>query len=62
VAERNAEEGITWISSFVSEDQTRTFCGYDAPTAEAIRKAAIDSELPVGQITQVRVLNPYFYA
>jgi hypothetical protein len=62
VVERNAEEGITWISSFVSADKTRTFCVYDAPTAEAIRKAAIGHELPVGQITQVRVPNPCIYA
>ena len=30
VVERNAEEGVTWISSFVSDDKTRTFCVYDA--------------------------------
>jgi hypothetical protein len=62
VVERNAEEGVTWISSFVSEDKTRTFCVYDVPTPEAIRKAAIGNELPVDEITQVRVLDPYFYA
>jgi hypothetical protein len=32
------------------------------PTPEAIRKTAIGNELPIDQITQVRVLNPYFYA
>ena len=62
VVEHNALEGVTWISSFVSEDKTRTFCVYDAPTPEAIRKTAIRNELPVDQITQVRVLDPYFYA
>jgi uncharacterized protein DUF4242 len=62
VIERNAREGVTWISSFVSEDKTRTFCVYDAPTPEAIRRAADRNELPVDEITQVRVLDPYFYA
>jgi hypothetical protein len=62
VVERNAEEGVTWISSFVSEDKTRTFCIYDAPSPEAIRKTASRNELPVDQITLVRVLDPYFYA
>ena len=38
-----------------------TFCIYDAPTPEAIRKTAARNELPVDQITQVRVLDPYFY-
>ncbi len=62
VAARNAEEGVTWISSFVSEDKTRTFCIYDAPTPEAIRKTAARNELPVDQITRVSVLDPYFYS
>jgi hypothetical protein len=62
VVERNAEEGVTWISSFVNEDKTRTFCIYDAPSPDAIRKMASRNELPVDQITRVRVLDPYFYA
>jgi hypothetical protein len=62
VIECNAQEGVTWISSFVSEDKTRTFCVYDAPSPEAIRKTALRNALPVDQITQVRVLDPYFYA
>ena len=31
VIERNAEEGVTWISSFVSEDKNHTFCIYERP-------------------------------
>jgi hypothetical protein len=61
VVERNAKEGVTWVSSFVSEDKTRTFCIYDAPTPEAIRKTAAQNELPVDRITRVTVLDPYFY-
>jgi hypothetical protein len=61
VVDRNAEEGVTWISSFVSDDKTRTFCIYDAPTPEAIRKTAARNELPVDEITRVSVLDPYFY-
>jgi len=61
VVEQNAEEGVTWISSFVSDDETKTFCIYDAPTPEAIRKTAARNELPVDHITRVSVLDPYFY-
>ena len=61
VVERNAEEGVTWVHSYVSEDKTHTFCIYDAPTPEAIRKTAARNRLPVDRITQVRVLDPYFY-
>jgi Protein of unknown function (DUF4242) len=62
VVENNGHEGVTWLSSYVSEDRGRTFCVYDAPNPEAIRKTAIRNELPVDRITQVRVLDPYFYA
>jgi hypothetical protein len=62
VVERNAEDGVTWVHSYVSEDKRTTFCIYDAPTPEAIRRTASANELPVDQITQVRVLDPYFYS
>jgi Nickel responsive protein SCO4226-like len=62
VVERNGEEGVTWVTSFVSEDKHRTFCVYDAPTPEAIRRTAARNQQPVDEITQVRVLDPYFYA
>jgi uncharacterized protein DUF4242 len=61
IAERNADEGVTWIHSYVSDDGTKTFCIYDAPTPEAIRKTAARNDLPVDHITQIRVLDPYFY-
>jgi hypothetical protein len=61
VVERNADHGVTWVSSFVSDDRTRTFCVYDGPSPEAIRRAAAGNELPVDEITRVSVLDPYFY-
>ena len=62
VVDQNAEEGVTWIHSYVSDDKQTTFCIYDGPSPEAIRKTASRNDLPVDQITQVRVLDPYFYA
>jgi hypothetical protein len=61
VVERNADDGVTWIHSYVSGDRSKTYCVYDAPTPEAIRKAARRNDLPVDQITEVSVLDPYFY-
>ena len=61
VVERNADDGVTWIHSYVSDDKSTTFCVYDAPTPEAIRKTAAANGLPVDRITQVRVLDPYFH-
>jgi hypothetical protein len=61
VVQRNADEGVTWIHSYVSDDSRTTFCIYDAPTPEAIRKTAARNDLPVDRITQVRVLDPYYH-
>ena len=61
VVDLNADEGVTWLHSYVSGDQKRLFCVYDAPTPEAIRKTAASNGLPVERITEVRVLDPYFY-
>lgn len=57
----NARDGVTWVHSYVSLDKKKTFCVYDAPTPEAVRRVAAKNQLPVGQITEVRVLDPYFY-
>lgn len=61
VVEQNAEEGVTWVHSYVSDDRRKTFCVYDAPSPEAVRKTARLNELPIDRITQVSVLDPYSY-
>ena len=57
----NAQSGVTWVHSYVTLDKTKTYCIYDAPSPEAIRQAAERNGLPVDNITEVRVLDPYFY-
>lgn len=61
VVDSNAEDGVTWIHSYVSPDRKRTFCIYDAKEPEAIRRTAARNGLPVDRITEVRVLDPYFH-
>jgi hypothetical protein len=56
---RNGDLGVTWVHSYVTEDKAKSFCVIDAPSPEAIRRAAKRNSLPVDQITQVRVLDPY---
>ena len=57
----NARKGVTWIHSYVTNDLRSTFCVYDGPSPEAIRDAAADNKMSVDSITEVRVLDPYFY-
>ena len=61
VVEVNERDGVTWVHSYVSDDRRRTYCVYDAPDPEAIRRTATHNGLPVDRITQVRVLDPYFH-
>jgi len=57
----NEEDNVTWLHSYVSEDGRKTFCAYEAPTPEAIRRTAKRNNLPIDRITEVRVLDPYFF-
>jgi hypothetical protein len=61
VVGRNADQSVTWLHSYVTPDKARTYCVYDAPSPEAIRRTASANSLPVDRITEVRVLDPYFY-
>ena len=61
VVATNADHGVTWVHSYVSDDHHKTFCIYDGPSPEAIRQVAGRNTLPVDTITEVTVLNPYFY-
>ncbi len=61
VVAKNSQDGVSWIHSYVRTDKVRTYCVYDAPSPEAIRRAAQLNNLPVDKITEVMVLDPYFY-
>jgi hypothetical protein len=61
VVGNNAEDTVTWVHSYVTLDKQKTFCIYDAPSPEAIRRAARRNNLPIDKITEVQVLDPYFY-
>lgn len=61
VVGRNADLGVTWVHSYVSDDKRKTFCVYDGPDPESIRKAAEHNQLPIDRITRVSVLDPCFY-
>ena len=61
VIQRNAEEGVTWVNSFVTTDRRRTYCVYDAPSPESLRRAAARNALPVTRILEVHELSPYFH-
>jgi hypothetical protein len=55
----NDEEGVRWLYSFLSADKRKTYCLYEAPSPDAIRRAAVRAGLPADVVTEVteRVLT-----
>jgi hypothetical protein len=58
---RNTDRRVTWLVSYVSSDHHKSFCVYEAPSPEAVRRAAFSNDLPVDRITEISVLDPYAY-
>ena len=54
------DDVVTWVDSYISVDYTRTYCIYNAPTPDAIRRYAAMNNLPVNRITEIRRPEPFF--
>ena len=58
----NDETGVKWLISFLSADKKKTYCLYEAPSAEAIRLAAKRANVPADVIIEVtRDLSPTMF-
>jgi hypothetical protein len=53
IEEVNADEGVRWLFSFLSADRRRTYCLYEAPSADAIMSAARRADIPADAIVEV---------
>ena len=51
--EINSLEGVEWIYSFLSADKRKTYCLYEAESADAIRAAAARAGLPADAVIEV---------
>jgi len=54
----NEDVGVKWIFSFLRADKKKTYCLYEAPSAEAIREAAARAGIPADVIVEVDELRP----
>ena len=57
----NADAGVQWLISFLSADKKKTYCLYEAPSAEAIREAARRLNVPADVIVEVDELRPAMF-
>ena len=49
----NEEEGVRWLYSFLAADKRKTYCLYEAPFADAIRRAAVRAGLPADVVIEL---------
>lgn len=58
----NAERDMTWLFSFLSADKRKSYCLYEAPSAEVIRQQADELGIPADVIVEVSEINPKLFA
>lgn len=51
-----ADEGISWIYSFLSADKKKTYCIYEAPSVGAMHEFARRMDVSLGEIIEVSEL------
>jgi hypothetical protein len=49
----NADVGVNWLFSFLSADKKKTYCLYEAPSAELVREAARRANVPADVVIEV---------
>ena len=58
IEEINADEGVRWLFSFLSADQRRTYCLYEAPSPKEIQAAARRANISVDEVVEVGAAAP----
>jgi Nickel responsive protein SCO4226-like len=53
IVEINNQTGVKWLQSFLSADKRKTYCLYEAESADAIREAARRAGLPADVIIEL---------
>jgi hypothetical protein len=53
IEEINADEGVSWVTSFLTADRRRSYCLYEAQSPEPIVAAAQRAGLPADVVTEV---------
>ncbi len=49
----NDDEDVRWLYSFLSADKRKSYCLYEADSADSIRRAAVRAGLPADVIVEV---------
>jgi hypothetical protein len=61
VVSANDTSGVQWLFSFLTANKKKTYCLYEAVSAEAIREAAQRAGIPADVVVEVSDLKPENY-
>jgi Nickel responsive protein SCO4226-like len=56
--EINADEGVSWLFSFLSADRRQSYCLYEAPSPDELIAAARRAGIPADVIVEVNRVSP----
>jgi len=59
--EINADAGVSWLFSFLRADRKKTYCLYEAPSADLIYAAARRAGLPIDAVVEVTQQRPEWF-
>jgi hypothetical protein len=62
IEEINADEGVRWLFSFLSADRRRSYCLYEAPSADAVLAAAQRAGIPADAVVEVDRISADMFA
>jgi hypothetical protein len=62
IEEVNADEGVRWLFSFLSADRRRSYCLYEAPSADALLAAAPRAGIPADAVVEVDRISADMFA
>ena len=62
IEEVNADEGVRWLFSFLSADRRRSYCLYEAPSADAVLAAARRAGIPADAVVEVDRISADMFA
>jgi hypothetical protein len=54
----NSDIGVEWLFSFLSADNQKTYCLYQAASPDDIRRAAEQAGIPADKIIEVTKVDP----
>jgi hypothetical protein len=61
IEDYNGGANLRWLFSFLSADRKKSYCLYEAPDAESLRRQAADLGYPADVIVEVGEVNPAMF-